>query len=89
MKTIQSLFALGLTTACALPAFAQDAAPTDSGLLGKRYVEASFIVTDTQHVSETGYGLGASVNMPITSNVDAGVLFTHNWSEGGDKANEF
>jgi hypothetical protein len=88
MKTIQSFLALGLATACALPAFSQDETPANSSLLGKRYVEAAFIVTDTQNMPDTGYGLGTAVNAPLTSNLDIGASFTHNWA-GNDEANEF
>lgn len=88
MKPIQSSIALGLAVACALPAFAQDETPLASGLLGKRYVEASFIVTDTQNMTETGYGLGTAFNMPLGANLDAGASFAHNWA-GDDSANEF
>lgn len=89
MKTTQSSLTLALATACVSSAFAQVATPANSGLLGKRYVEASFIVTDTQNMSQTGYGLGTAVNLPLTSKLDAGASLTHNWAEGGDRANEF
>lgn len=88
MKMIPSSLALGLATVCALPAFSQDETPANSSLLGKRYVEAAFIVTDTQNMPDTGYGLGTAINAPLTSNLDIGASFTHNWA-GSDEANEF
>ncbi len=68
--------ALGLA-ALASPALAQ----SGSGLLGKRYAEASAYVTDYNNYEDNAYGLGAAVNVPVTANIDAGVSFQQNWVE--------
>lgn len=93
MKSIHSslALALGFASALATPAFAQAmepvAAAPSSGLLGKRYVEASLFLVDYKTTSDDGYGLGTVVNLPLAPNVDAGASFQHNWFEGDTGTN--
>ena len=54
----------------------------DSGLLGKRYVEASAFLLDYQNFEDDGYGLGVAVNVPVCSHLDVGASFEPNWLEG-------
>lgn len=80
----------GLGVALVTPAFAQEAEPvasapstaSASGLLGKRYVAASFILTETQDIDAPGYGLATAINLPLSARFDVGALFAHNWTEG-------
>lgn len=95
MNTHYSPLALsfGLAVALITPAFAQEpepvasASPIASGLLGKRYVEASFILTGTHNLDSLGYGLATAVNLPLNSRFDVGALFAHNWAEGDSSTN--
>ncbi|GEM_PF-2705429 len=93
MKPIPSslALALGLASAFAAPAFAQAmepvAAAPSSGLLGKRYVEASLFLVDYQVIRDDGYGVGAAVNVPVAPNFDVGASFQHNWLEGDAGSN--
>lgn len=63
-----------------LPAVGQTA--EHSGLLGKRYVEASAFILDYQNYEDDGYGLGVVVNLPVTAHLDVGAGFEPNWEEG-------
>lgn len=73
----------------ALAAFApSSAAGADSGLLGKRYVEAAAFVLDYQNFEDNGYGVGTTVNLPVAASLDVGATFEHNWTEG-DASDDF
>lgn len=71
--------------ALAAPAFAQStviAATSDSGLLGKRYVEASTLLLDYNNASDNGYAVGTAINLPVAAHLDLGASFEHDWLEG-------
>lgn len=55
-----------------------------SGLLGKRYAEAGFAVTDVNHFKREVFGTGLSVNLPVASSLDVGFGYNYAWLEGGD-----
>ena len=77
MQTPTLTLALGLA-ALTTPALAQSA----SGLLGKRYAEASAFAIDYNHFEDNGYGVGAAVNIPVASHLDVGVFFNETGIEG-------
>lgn len=55
---------------------------TSSGLLGQRYVEAGFGVTDLRGVSDNLFDLGVAVNLPVASSVDVGAFYNYSWFDG-------
>lgn len=61
----------------------------DSGLLGKRYVEASAFLTDNNHSADNGYAAGTAVNVPLTAHLDLGASFAHVWSDSDTAADRF
>lgn len=73
------ILALGLA-ALTTPALAQSEA--GSGLLGKRYAEASAFAIDYNHFEDNGYGVGATVNVPVSTHLDVGAFFNHTGIEG-------
>ena len=52
-----------------------------SGLLGKRYVEAGFGVTDYNHFGLDLYSTGVGVNLPVASSLDVGLAYSYSWLE--------
>lgn len=94
MKSLQTSLFLALGVLFAGSAFAQDDAPasattpaSSSGLLGKRYVEASVFLVDYQNAPDNGFGVGTAINVPLTAHVDVGATFQHNWREGDRRDN--
>lgn len=87
MKLIQKItLALGLLMAGSA-SFAQtdrDRASTSSqGLLGQRYVEASFGLADINGISDHLYAVGASINQPvIASLLDVSAGYAYGWTRG-------
>ena len=79
MKTLHPLLIPALLGALTTPAFAQTAG---SGLLGKRYAEASAFLIEYNHFEDDGYGVGTAVNLPVAAHFDVGATFQHNWLEG-------
>jgi hypothetical protein len=69
--------------ALAAPAVAQPTATaSDSGLLGKRYVEASTLLLDYNNDPDNGYAVGTAINVPVAEHLDLGASFEHDWLEG-------
>ena len=88
MKNLQTSLLLALGVALALPAIAEPTTPAPaSGLLGKRYAEASAVLIDYQNAEDNGYGVGTAVNVPLTTHLDAGASFQHTWIEGDEAEN--
>jgi len=85
MKPLQTSLLLALGAALAAPAPAADA--TGSGLLGRRYVEASAFITDYNDSATNSYAVGTAVNIPLTAHFDAGASFQHTWLEGDEGEN--
>lgn len=83
MKTLHrlSLVVIGLVLSASLGAQISTPEAPSSGLLGKRYVEASTFLIDYQNFPDHGYGLGTAVNVPLTANLDVGAFFQYNWTE--------
>ncbi len=52
-----------------------------SGLLGKRYAEASFSFVDINHSGIDAFGAGLNVNVPLTTSLDLGFGYGHDWIE--------
>jgi len=52
-----------------------------SGLLGQRYVEAGFGVTDVNHFGLDLYSAGVGVNLPVASSFDVGFAYAYSWLE--------
>lgn len=76
------LFALGAALLAPVSADVSSDAPAPaSGLLGKRYAEASAFLIDYHNFEDAGYGVGTAVNVPLAANIDAGAFFQHNWTE--------
>ncbi|MDF3056228.1 MAG: hypothetical protein K0R17_443 [Rariglobus sp.] len=83
MKHLHASFLLALGLAFAASAGAQTPAATpSSGLLGKRYVEASTFLIDYHNAPDAGYGVGTAVNVPLNAHFDVGASFLHTWEEG-------
>lgn len=87
MKLFPTSLLLACSFALAAPAMAQTPAAPTSGLLGKRYVEASAFLIDYHNYEDSGYGVGTAVNIPLTAHFDAGASFQHNWEEGDQGEN--
>jgi len=76
-----ALFASLLASTFAASAFAQ---PSDApSLLGQRYVEPFVGYTDYNRFT-SDFGLGATVNLPLSTSFDVGSTFLHNQQEGDD-----
>ncbi len=67
----------------AAPAFAEPTSTApDSGLLGKRYAEASTLLLDYNNDPDNGFAVGTAINVPVTAHLDLGASFEHDWLEG-------
>ena len=86
MKSLQTslLFAFGV--ALAAPVLAQSDGYS-SGLLGKRYVEASGILFNYAHSSDDSYTVGTDINIPLAAHLDLGASLTQSWLEGDQGEN--
>lgn len=80
MKTLRNLAIVSVLGASAV--FAQNATTSGNGLLGNRYVAASFGVLDIKHSDRDNFGFGAVVNLPVASNIDVGLFAGYDWTEG-------
>jgi hypothetical protein len=88
MKSLQTSLLLVLGVVLAAPVIAQtDASAPSSGLLGKRYVEAFTTLSDYKNFEDNDFTLGTSVNIPLTTGLDAGAYFQHTWTEGDQSEN--
>ena len=82
MKLV-AVFAASLLS---VAAFAQSATveteTVTAGLLGKRYVGASFGWLDINHSSVEGMAAGMDLNVPVHSNFDVSLNYGYSWLEG-------
>jgi len=82
MKLV-AVFAASLIS---VAAFAQSATveteTASAGLLGKRYVGASFGWTDVNNSSVEGMGAGLNLNVPVHTNFDLNLGYGYSWLEG-------
>lgn len=69
-----------------IPAASQPAS-NSAGLLGQRYAGASFGYLDLNKSSIDAFGAGASVNLPVRSNLDVGFGYARSWVESFSDAN--
>lgn len=84
MKTSIKLLAVAALAAGA-NLFAQTqpaAAATNAGLLGQRYAEATVGYLDVNKSGTNIWGLGAAVNVPVNSYLDATLSWAHAEAEG-------
>ena len=67
-------------------AFAQSATveTSSAGLLGKRYAEAGFGLSDYRHTYIDGLASGLNVNLPVNANFDASLGYSYAWFEGDE-----
>ncbi|HTQ32454.1 MAG TPA: hypothetical protein VMI53_14685 [Opitutaceae bacterium] len=55
---------------------------TDSsagGVIGQRYADLNFGLQHIKHVSDNAYGIGAAMNVPVESYMDATVGYGYSW----------
>lgn len=55
------------------------AAESTDGVIGQRYVDLNFGVEHVKHLSDNTYDVGAAVNVPVTSYMDAAVGYDYSW----------
>ena len=81
--TKKKLLSVLAALAAGVSAMAQSIpAPTTSsstGLLGQRYVDASFSAQDAHSFSDHAYGLGVAVNLPFNESLDFGLGYDYGW----------
>lgn len=58
---------------------AQSTESSPAGNLGVRYAEATFGAQDLPGISDNAYSLGAAVNLPVHTNIDVGLGYSHDW----------
>jgi hypothetical protein len=84
--TQKTILALGLLAAGVSYAQTQADAHYGTGLLGQRYTELNFGLTDIKHVRQHGYSVGAEANNPLIPGVlDAGASYSYSWMKGAFK----
>lgn len=76
-KTTLALAALTTATV----SFAQQPAMAPTGLLGQRYAEASFGVTDLSGISKNAYDVDFGVNLPVASSLDLRFDYDYGWTK--------
>lgn len=52
---------------------------TQTGLLGQRYVNAAFSVTNLRAISDDGYGTSIGINLPVCPNADVSFGYDYDW----------
>lgn len=79
---------LVLAVAAAATGYSQTttAAAASTGLLGQRYADVSLGLLDPHGTSDTGYGAGFGVNLPVATNLDASFNYGYSrFNNGGLK----
>lgn len=83
MQTPRPALLVSAALVLATPAFAEsNATAPDSGLLGKRYAEASALLLDYNNEPDNGFAVGTAINVPVATHLDLGASFEHDWLEG-------
>ncbi len=83
MQTPRPALLVSAALVLATPAFAEsNATAPDSGLLGKRYAEASALLLDYNNDPDNGFAVGTAINVPVAAHLDLGASFEHDWLEG-------
>lgn len=85
MKQSIKLLSVIAALAAGTSVFAQQpdasSSSVSSGLLGKRYAEASFSYVDINHSGIDAFGAALDVNIPLTTSLDLGLGYGHDWLE--------